>query len=208
MTLTRRCNKAAPPRVMRAADSCIVRPMHPRKVIDAIASRIARHSGRTRYIPSLLLQGCLAATAWAQGTTDPMETCYRLTDPGVQLACFKQEMQRRHAVARGTGVTTVTHTPSDDTIGLDGKQLRIKRKEEGIQPPTVKPIVAALTQLRSRPGHQYFFELDNGQVWESTDAEPNLFPGPHETVTIRPGVFGAFFLKTQAGRSIRVHRLR
>lgn len=202
--------------------------MHPRKVIDAIAARIARHCGRTRYAsPSVLLLGCLATMAWAQQATDPMETCYRLTDPAAQLACFKQEMQRRHAAARGTSVAPVTpvapvasvvpvepavpaatHTPADDTVGLDGRQLRIKRKEEGIQAPTVKPIVATLTQLKSRPGHQYFFELDNGQVWESTDAEPELFPGPHETVTIRPGVFGAFLLKTQAGRSIRVHRLR
>ena len=202
--------------------------MHPRKIIDATASRIARHCGRTVYIPlCLLMLSGIAATAWAQEATDPMETCYRLTDPGAQLACFKQEMQRRHAASRGTGIApvaptaktaapaaaaseahTATHTPPDDTIGLDGRQLRIKRNEEGIQPPTLKPIVAALTQLKSRPGHQYFFELDNGQVWESTDAEPDLFPGPHETVTIRPGVFGAFFLKTQAGRSIRVHRLR
>jgi hypothetical protein len=35
-----------------------------------------------------------------------------------------------------------------------------------------------------------------------------LLLGRHETVTIRSGVLGAFFLKTQEGNSIRVHRLK
>ncbi len=96
----------------------------------------------------------------------------------------------------------------DDTIGLDGKQLSLRRKEEGIAPPAPTLIVAGLTQLQPRPGHQYFFELDNGQLWESVDNEGPLLLGPHETVSIRSGLLGAFFLKTSAGNSIRVHRLR
>ena len=109
-----------------------------------------------------------------------------------------REQQRHHS----------DHKPIDETIGLDGKQLILKRKNEGLQPEAPQPIVAAIAALRQRPGHMYYFELDNGQLWESTDAEPHLFLGPHETVRIKPGVLGAFFLKTQAGLSIRVHRVR
>jgi hypothetical protein len=167
--------------------------------------------------------------AVAQESADPMEVCFRMTDPGARYACYDHEMQRRHAVAApGPGIappapagadapatlpgtpstTTPVNRPIDDTIGLDGKQLILKRKAEGLQPERVQPIVAAIAALKQRPGHLYYFELDNGQVWESTDSEPELFLGPHETVRIRPGVLGAFFLKTQEGNSIRVHRVR
>jgi hypothetical protein len=84
----------------------------------------------------------------------------------------------------------------------------LRRKAENVHPEAPKPMVVTLTRLTPRPGHQYYFELANGQVWESTDTEPDLFLNPHETVTIRAGVLGAFFLKTAEGNSIRVHRLR
>jgi hypothetical protein len=69
-------------------------------------------------------------------------------------------------------------------------------------------MVVALTRLVPLPGHLYVFELENGEAWESTDSVSNLFLGPHDRVAIRPGVMGAFFLKTQDGISIRIHRLR
>jgi hypothetical protein len=188
--------------------------MQQRKAIDTLAI-------------SLLLCGQFPATALAQESTDPMQACARMTDRDARLACFDHEMQRRDALAAhgasaapvapaatappspsGTPVTTAKQRLPDDTIGLDGKQLSIKRKEEGIEPEPVKPFVAAIVKLEPRPGHLYYFELDNGQVWESIEGESELFLGAHETVTIRPGVLGAFFLKTQEGNSIRVHRVR
>jgi hypothetical protein len=201
--------------------------MHARKVIDAMALNVARP---TRWILLCLpLFGPFPTTALAQGSTDPMEVCFRMSDRDARLTCFDNEMQRRHTLAaRGpttaptapaatsappatratAGVNTAKKGPPDDTIGLDGKQLILKRKEEDIQSETVKPMVAVIAKVIVRPGHLYYFELENGQVWESTDTAPELFLDPHETVVIRPGILGAFFLKTQEGNSIRVHRLR
>jgi hypothetical protein len=201
--------------------------MHQRKVIDAMAINVAPY---TRWIlPALLMFGPFPATALAQESTDPMEVCFRMSAPKARLACFDNEMQRRHALAaRGptsapvapaatfappltsatTGVNAAKQTPPDDTIGLDGKQLILKRKEEGIQPEAVEPMVEVIAKLTTRPGHLYYFEFENGQVWESTDTAGDLFLGSHETVVIRPGVLGAFFLKTEEGISIRVHRVR
>ena len=164
----------------------------------------------------LLLPTGLPAMAAGQQVADPLDACYQLPDTTARVACYDQEVQRRHAAAaQGSHPVAIAPKPTpapsparDDTIGLDGKQLDIKRKQEGIQPVAIKPIVASLTRLQPLPGHQYHFELDNGQVWESTDTEPDLFLNPPETVTIRPGILGAFFLKTQEGNSIRVHRLR
>ena len=154
----------------------------------------------------MLMCGPFSAAVRAQDSTDPMEVCYRMADADRRHACFDQEMQRRHAAAADASHPAAVRPA--DTVGLDGRQLILKRKQEGIQPEVVKPIAAAIAKLRPRPDHQYDFELDNGQVWESTDSEGELFLGPHESVLIRPGVLGAFFLKTADGHSIRVHRLR
>ncbi|HEY6457459.1 MAG TPA: hypothetical protein VIY90_19450 [Steroidobacteraceae bacterium] len=201
--------------------------MQQRKLIDAMPINVIRH---TRWILLCLpMFGSFAATVLAQTSSDPMEACFRMSDRDAKLACFDNEMQRRHALAArepataptapaatsappatnaNSSIKTAKQGPPDDTIGLDGKQLIRKRKEEGIQPKAVQPMVAVIATLKQRPGHLYYFELENGQVWESTDTEGDLFLGPHETVLIRPGILGAFFLKTQDGKSIRVHRLR
>ena len=186
----------------------------------------------TRTIGLLLFVGYCTTTALAQAPPDAMEACSQVGDAAARLACFDREIQRRHATAAGTRIPAdaapapapppvpasvsagnapapvASRKPVDDTVGLDGKQLSIRRKEEGIAPAAPTLIVAGLTQLQSRPGHQYYFELDNGQVWESVDNQGQLLLGAHETVAIRPGMLGAFFLKTRDGISIRVHRLR
>jgi hypothetical protein len=204
--------------------------MHHCAVIDTTTIGVARQFRTFKYVWCCALAfGLFSSLAVSQEATDPMEVCFRMTDPGARFACYDHEMQRRHAVATPrpgiapaapsgaaaptsipgtTSVTAATRKPADDTIGLDGRQLILKRKNEGLQPEAPQPIIAAIAALKQRPGHFYYFELDNGQMWESTDAEPQLFLSPHETVRIRPGVLGAFFLKTQEGLSIRVHRVR
>ena len=183
----------------------------------------------------LLMLAALPRLALTQQSADPFEVCFALSAPSARLACFDGEMRRRHATAAAPGHapagvplanaapvltpassapgsgTSLTATPApaaDDTIGLDGRQLLLRRKAEHIQREAPKPLVARLSHLTLRSGHQYYFELDNGQIWESTDTQPDLFLSPNETVTIRSGFMGAFFLKTQEGNSIRVHRLR
>jgi hypothetical protein len=199
-------------------------------VIDTTTGRSAWQCRRLEYVwVCVLVFGQFSPVALAQDASDPMEVCFRLTDASARFSCYDHEMQRRHAVAAPrsgivpptssaaaastanaatTGVTAAAKRPIDDTIGLDGKQLILKRKAEGVQPQALQPVVAAIATLKPLPGNLYYFELDNGQVWESTDSEPNLFLGRHETVTLKPGILGAFFLKTPEGNSIRVHRVR
>lgn len=179
---------------------------------------IQSHSNRRATLATLILLGfgAHAQVALTQEASDPLEKCFSTSDSAARLACFDSEMHRRHAATEsthtapstGASLTTAPPRTADDTLGLDGRQLILKRKAENIPPGTPEPMVVTLTRLTQHPGHQYSFELANGQIWQSTDAEGDLFLGPHETVTIRAGVMGAFFLKTQNGLSIRVHRLR
>ena len=158
-----------------------------------------------------------STVALTQDSSDPMEICSRISGSTARLACFDDEMRRRHAAAHLNHVAPAaiapTPSPPSAVVPSTAASLTTARTQtsDGSAGPDrhpPEPMVVTLTRLTQRPGHQYSFELDNGQVWESTDAEGDLFLGPHESVTIRAGVMGAFFLKTQSGLSIRVHRLR
>ncbi len=150
----------------------------------------------------ILALGSAATFGVAQGSEDPLEVCYRIADASARVACFDHEMQRRHAAA------ATYQKRAEDNVGLEGKGLHEKLKEEGIAVEPVKPIVATITRLLPRSDNEYAFELDNGQTWEQSETKPGLYVKPHDSVTIKPGVLGAFYMTTSRSQRFRVHRIR
>jgi hypothetical protein len=171
-----------------------------------------------------------AKVALTQTASDPMEVCFRVSDAAARLACFDSEMRRRHAAATPAPAVVAAPAPAPAASPPAISQVPAFAAAPAPAPaiaaapapaiapappstaasltPAPKPLVVALARLIPHPGHIYVFELENGQAWESTESVSDLFMGAHELVTIRPGVMGAFFLKTQEGISIRIHRLR
>jgi hypothetical protein len=96
---------------------------------------------------------------------------------------------------------------ADENVGLSGEALRKKQREQGVAEEKPKPIVSQVTRAISHPDHRYTFFLDNGQVWEQAESRPGLFVDAHETVTISPGVLGAFFMETSRHQNFRVRRI-
>jgi hypothetical protein len=178
-----------------------------------------------RTIAATLTLGALSAIAAAQGSQDPLDACAKQTDATARLACFDQEMQRRHtatptatrapaATARpaappSPATATASQQHTDENIGLEGKELHQKLKQQGVEskPEPVKPIVSTIARLLPRPNNEYAFELDNGQTWEQAESKA-LDVNPHDAVSIQPGVLGAFFMTTQRHQRVRVHRIR
>jgi hypothetical protein len=167
-----------------------------------------------------LVMTSLAATAAAQPPADPLEACAQKADASARLACFDQEMQRRHATnatpaapvgkaAPAPAAAAPTSKPAD-TVGLAGSQLRKKQREEGIvvEHPKKPSIVAQVSRAVAHPDHRYTFFLDNGQVWEQIETQQGLYVETNEAVTINPGTLGAFFLKTSKEKYVRVRRLQ
>jgi hypothetical protein len=191
-----------------------------------------------RTIAVIVALGALPAVTAAQSSPDPLDACAKQTDATARLACFDHEMQRRHAIPpaaasapaatstppNATTIPAATAAPTasaapvtastnqqhtDENIGLEGKELHKRLKEQGVEtkPEPVQPIVSAIARLLPRPDNQYAFELDNGQTWEQAESK-TLNVNPHDTVTIQPGVLGAFFMTTQRHQRVRVHRIR
>lgn len=163
------------------------------------------------------------AIAVAQSPPDAFEACATKTDPAARLACFDQEIQRRHASAAqeggavgGASGPSVRATEKADTaagtgnnFGLQGSQLRKKLHEQGaVEPPKPPPLVARVAKAVRRPDHRYTLFLDNGQVWEQVEEEQGVYVEGQETVTISPGVLGSFFLETAKHKRFRVRRLK
>jgi len=98
---------------------------------------------------------------------------------------------------------------SDRDIGLDASELRRQRAERGEPPPTAPaPIEAMLVKVIPRQPLISAFQLDNGQIWEQSEAK-RITAASNQKVTISHGVLGAFFLKTADGTLVvRVHRLK
>jgi hypothetical protein len=186
-----------------------------------------------RRIIGLLVVTAVFTVAAAQSPPDPLETCARKSDPAARLACFDQEMQRRHATsvpretpapAPAAKATPAAASPSaaapvapgsvashaDQNVGLEGAQLRKKLHEQGVVEESHKPnpVVAQVSRSVWRPDNRYTFFLDNGQVWEEVESKRGLFVDAHETVTITPGVLGSFFLKTSKELYVRVRRVQ
>jgi hypothetical protein len=70
-----------------------------------------------------------------------------------------------------------------------------------------KPIIAKVVRMVPRPHAELAFVLDNGQTWEQIETLDSLNIRLQDTVTIKPGILGAFFLSTPRSQTIRVHRI-
>jgi hypothetical protein len=167
-----------------------------------------------RIICTAVVIAFLSTAAVAQ-QSDAFDACASVQDSTARVACFDRALAARHAV-QGTASkspTPVTAAPppakaTDSTVGLDARQVHKLQEARGEpKPPPPAPITARLVRIIPRQPLISAFELDNGQIWEQAESM-KLAAEPQELITIRPGLLGAFFLKTAAGTVVRVHRLR
>ena len=170
-----------------------------------------------RILCAAVTTALLSTAAMAQ-QSDVYHACAAEKDSTARLACFDRVDSARHptssapgvapAVSAGRAAAPAASSPANPDIGLDDRQARRERAQRGVPEP-VPPaaIVATVVRVIERGPLISAFELSNGQIWEQ--AESMKFSAePRQTVTIRPGLLGAFFLKNTAGVSVRVHRLQ
>lgn len=163
----------------------------------------------------------LSTAAMAQ-QSDAYHACAAEKDAAARLACFDRVDSARYpspstpnaaptvsaAPAPAPAAAPPASTPANPDIGLDARQARRERAQRGApEPPPPTAIVATVVRVIERGPLISAFELSNGQIWEQSESMKFL-ADPRQTVTIRPGLLGAFFMKNAAGASVRVHRLQ
>ena len=69
-------------------------------------------------------------------------------------------------------------------------------------------LVARVAAVSGRGKGDYRIELDNGQIWKESDRTGGEAPQVGETITVKPGMMGTYFLAGDSGLALRVKRIK
>ena len=169
----------------------------------------------SRFLPLVLVAG-LSLTPAVFAAGDPMDACSKETNDAARLACFDKAIAARRQVpaAAAAAAPTAPATPSGTNVAP-----RVANTAPPLPPdlgkPPVRPVKAqpleysaTLTKVDTRSSSGYLLVLDNGQVWETTEAHSDLLLNERDMVTIKPAGAGGFLLKTPRKQIVRVVRVR
>jgi hypothetical protein len=142
----------------------------------------------------IIVTACLArAAAAAQTLPASLQACAQERDDSRRLRCYDREMARYV-------------TAPEQTFGLSQQQVRkvqhLEQKDSG-KPVSLTAKVVRLTQRRYG---EFVVTLDNDQVWLQVAGEGTVLLNVGDTVTLKPGLLGSYFLITPAGSATRVKR--
>ena len=167
-----------------------------------------------------------------------MRNCAAQADDAVRLACYDNQFkQGGHPDARqdlspaarsaplaapaSSGAVSVpstapaagTSTPpvrmsATDQFGLTAGQILSKGVSAGQQPAPLKHLRERIADVSERGEGYLVLRLNNGQVWEQTEAGPDLRIGTGDAIQIDRGVLGAYWLSKPSGHAaIKVRRI-
>jgi hypothetical protein len=174
----------------------------------------------SRLVPVGHLPFLLAAIFISLGPVVPNRTaaadqskgaqCAALDDPAARLACFDAAFPRapRTSSPKPSAAAVPAGESASETrkFGLSDRQ---KAKLEAKPPaPELAATTAAVRTVRKLPTGYWLIGLDNDQVWQQTELDPNVFLRPGDQVTIRRASMGSYLLVTPGQYSTRVRRVQ
>ncbi|HVY80502.1 MAG TPA: hypothetical protein VG994_05920 [Steroidobacteraceae bacterium] len=133
----------------------------------------------------------LASTvAWPVAHADPLrdriQACAANRDDAARLRCFDE---------------LATALPPE-------KAAEPAPSARASRPPRPEIQTARIVSVSQPDGRKYRVVLDNDEVWQETEHVFDMDLEPGQTVRIKPGAFGSFFLIAESGRSTRVRQVR
>src|SRR5262249_30180383 len=113
---------------------------------------------------------------------------------------------RSHPAAPAPTAASTSPPSAADQFGLTSGQI-LRKESQGAPPAELKEFTGRLTGVSRRQQGYLVLRLDNGQVWEQTEAGPELRLVAGDAVRIERGVLGAYWLLKQPGHlAIKVRR--
>lgn len=165
----------------------------------------------------------LTTPSWAaaQGPASPpplsaqaLQQCRAITDGAARLACFDQAAQR-----------LTTDLASGKVVIMEREQIRRARRslfgfsvsdlpffggKDSNRPEDRAPreLVSTLVTFKPLANGRYRFSIaDAKAVWETTESSALNDPRKGESVTIKRGALGSFFVQIGRQRWVRARRL-
>jgi hypothetical protein len=157
----------------------------------------------TRYVLPLAF---LSSAVSAQDLS-ALRACAAETDPERRLACYDREVARLPVEAQpaepsAASAASAAQRDPEDEFGRRG-MLDRKSRDSKLERLSVK-----VTELSRKPRGEIIVTLENGQIWQQRDASVNLNVRVGDTVTIREGALGGYWLSNTARQSAQVTRLK
>jgi hypothetical protein len=172
-----------------------------------------------------IISGYLACALWSAmcsaQSLEKLSACTSVTDERARLKCYDDEMvrlglKRPAAVAKAPVATSTTTAAAaaakkpavSEDFGLEGQALRKKKSVEAPSEAEPTALNARVKAVSERALGELRIELDNGQVWIETEKHAGTLIAAGESVTVKPGRMGSYFLTRQSGPTVRVKRLQ
>jgi hypothetical protein len=174
---------------------------------------------------------------FAESADESVVECTHVADRNARLQCYDDRMTRLGhkigtdtaavsrqpspaPVAAPTRAVAVTPTASASRaqapapvadaaeFGMTAHELRKKHAAEGLPDAAQRELVARVKAIGHRAHGELRIELDNEQVWVETQS-PGHFtpPAVGDTVIVRHGSLGSYFLSRESGPALRVERI-
>lgn len=155
-------------------------------------------------IIALCLLGDIALAAERDESLAALRICMNEPDDHLRLSCYDREMARLSAAAeKSFGLTAEQRrklTPPAPAAATPSATPPAK--------PTPELMSSTVVTLSVRADGRSVIELANGAVWVQGEAYEPLNLRPGESVTIRPGLLGSYYLYRPSGERTRVTRAR
>jgi hypothetical protein len=174
-----------------------------------------RHPVPLAHLPLALATVLISLGSMLPGQTGAADRsnaaeCAAIEDPTARLACYDAAFPRTPHTSPATPakVAVATDEPASETrkFGLSAK-LKRAIEPKAAQPP-VTATRAAVRTVSRQPSGYLLIGLDNDQMWQQTEIDPQIWLRPGDQVTIRRASMGSYLLDTPAHYSTRVRRLQ
>jgi hypothetical protein len=150
---------------------------------------------------------------FAQALPASVIACADETDAGNRLACYDREIARLRASSQLPGPTASTSVSASapmsasvaDSFGMTGD---LQRKQGAQLPHPLDKLSGRIAAVTYKAHGEAIVRLEGGQVWEEAEPEPHLPLRPGDTVTIKRGMLGSFYMSSDRVLGLRVRRVQ
>lgn len=170
-----------------------------------------------RFTPAAALVAILSATPASAADEPPaviraLGACRAITDNAQRLACFDREASVLGQSIEKNEIVVLDKQAVNKTkrslFGFTLPKLPFfgGRDDDKTEEAEFHQIEAPIKTVSSTGYGRFRFTIDDGAVWQTTEGL-NAFPKPGQTVVIKKGVMGSYFIRFEGSRSVRGMRV-
>jgi hypothetical protein len=169
----------------------------------------------------LLLLSCGSATeanAAGEGTSatktiDALTSCRTVADSQERLACYDRATDTIIAARTRKDLIVMDKAEVRETrkglFGFSLPKVRIFGKDDDTAEADLSDVTLKITSVRDIGFGKWRFAVENGGVWETTEAHPRFKdPKVGESVLIEKGALNGYFAKIGKGHRVSAKRIQ